>query len=146
MSRPFWPTTVSVGFTVTVHVVCLRLGHLSAVETVQEAMGDLCYHRSVWDGLGHAIDCSLKHRNRDMEPVEMKELFFKGDLAMTAAAHISHLDRRQKKIMQKCQNLTRSYARINELICLRFDSESVMYDLYDMMYLYDSLHNHITNT
>ena len=52
-------------FAVAVHVAGVCLGHLCAVETVQEALGDLRHHGSVWDGLGHAIDRSLK-RQEDM--------------------------------------------------------------------------------
>lgn len=52
-----------VGFAIAVHVVDVCL-HLSAVETVQETTGDLCHHGSVWDRLGHAIDCSLKTKTK----------------------------------------------------------------------------------
>lgn len=47
-----------VSFTIAVHVSDVGL-HLSAVQTVQETLGDLRHHGSVWDRLGHAIDCSL---------------------------------------------------------------------------------------
>lgn len=61
-SGPGEPTPTSVGFTVAVHVVAVRPGVLSAVETVQEASRDLRHQRSVWDGLGHAVDRSLKQQ------------------------------------------------------------------------------------
>lgn len=50
------------GFAVAVHVagVCL---HLCVVETVQESLGDLRHHGSVWDRLCHAVDCSLKQHD-----------------------------------------------------------------------------------
>lgn len=53
---------VSVGFPVAVHVAVVSLGHLGAVETVEEASGDLGHHGPVWDRLGHAVDRSLKQQ------------------------------------------------------------------------------------
>ncbi len=50
------------GFAVAIHVAGVCLRYLSAVETVQETSGDLRHHRSVWDGLSHAVDCSLKQQ------------------------------------------------------------------------------------
>lgn len=51
---------LSVGFAVAIHVVGVCLVHLGAVETVEETLGDFCYQGSVWDGLSHAVDRSLK--------------------------------------------------------------------------------------
>lgn len=59
--------TTSVGFSVAVHVAVAGLGHLCAVETVQETSGDLRHHGSVWDGLGHAVDRSLKQQKDRQE-------------------------------------------------------------------------------
>lgn len=69
-----WPHPVSVGFAVAVHVAGVWLGHLSAVETVQEASGDLCNHGSVWDGLGHAVDRSLKQQEDTREFTSVQQL------------------------------------------------------------------------
>lgn len=52
----------SVGFAVAIHVADVWLGHLSAVETVQETSGDLRDQGSIWDGLGHAVDRSLQEQ------------------------------------------------------------------------------------
>lgn len=56
-----------VGFAVAIHVAGVWQGHLSAVETVQETSGDLRHHGSVWDGLGHAVDRSLKQQEDTRE-------------------------------------------------------------------------------
>lgn len=65
------PDPFSVGFAVTVHVTGIGLGHLRAVKTVQEASGDLRYHGSVWNGLRHAIDCSLEAEGKEQERVSV---------------------------------------------------------------------------
>ena len=64
------------GFAVAIHVaVCF--GHLGAVETVEEATGDLCHHGSVWDGLGHAIDRSLKQQEDMSEYIIIRHIIRK---------------------------------------------------------------------
>lgn len=50
------------GFAVSIHVANVGLGYLSAVETVQKTSSDLHHHGPVWDGLGHAVDGSLKDK------------------------------------------------------------------------------------
>lgn len=75
---PGGPHPASVGFAVAVHVAGVGLGHLGAVETVQETSGDLRHHGSIWDGLGHAVDRPLKHEGGGDESTSArhsKEMF-----------------------------------------------------------------------
>lgn len=72
---PGEPISASVGFTVAIHVVGVWLDHLSAVETVQEPSGDLRHHRSVWDGLSHAVDRSLKQQEHRSQYVMTKSTY-----------------------------------------------------------------------
>lgn len=68
--------SISMHFGVSIHVVLmvfvglvLYLGHLSAIEAVQKALWDLSHHRSVRNGLGHAIDGSLRHKRGEFTMV-----------------------------------------------------------------------------
>lgn len=66
------PGLVSVGFPVAVHVAGLGFGYLSAVQTVQESMGDLGDHGAVWNGLSHAVDRALRE-HEDMSEHTCRE-------------------------------------------------------------------------